>query len=106
MFYFYVVLLYRSMTDELTKAEPGRVSTNRRQRREWSDTLRLLLFFDGDPKRLRIDRFFSEWDEMRDLLPPELGQVGISLRTGELTLHGEAREYISRKLAEARREAA
>jgi len=64
--------------------------------------LRLLLFFDGDRKRLIVDRFFSEWDELRDLLPPELGQVGISLKTAELTLHGGAKDAIERRLTEAR----
>ena len=94
------------MTDELTKAEPGRQATITRRPRGYSDLLRLLLFFDGDRRRLITDRFFSEWDELRDLLPPELGQVGISLKTAELTLHGQARECIERKLAQARREAA
>jgi len=64
--------------------------------------LRLLLFFDGDRKRLIVDRFFSEWDELRDLLPPELGQVGVNFKTAELTLHGQARECIERRLAGAR----
>jgi len=72
------------------------VASNRRQPRGYSDTLRLLLFFDGDPKRLIVDRFFSEWDALRDLLPPELGQVGISLKTAELTLHGGAKDAIER----------
>jgi len=89
------------MTDELTKAESGRVTRNRRAR-GYSDLLRLLLFFDGDRKRLIVDRFFSEWDALRDLLPPELGQVGISLKTAELTLHGGAKDVIERRLAEAR----
>jgi hypothetical protein len=95
------------MTDELTKVEPGGPVATNRKRTGYSDLLRLLLYFDGDRKRLVIDRYFSEWAAMRDLLPADLGQVGISFKTGQLTLHGEARECIARKLAEARiREAA
>jgi hypothetical protein len=90
------------MTEETTRAEPGGTVATNRKRSGYSDVLRLLLLFDGDRRRLIVDRFFSEWDGLRDLLPPELGQVGISFKTGQLTLHGEARECIERRLAEAR----
>jgi hypothetical protein len=91
------------MTDELTRAEPGReMAKIRKQLRGYSDVLRLLLYFDGDRRRLIVDRFFSEWDALRDLLPPSLGQVGISLKTAELTLHGGAKDAIERRLSEAR----
>jgi len=49
-----------------------------------------------------IERFFEDWFDHRHSLPPELGQVGINLKTAELHLYGEARECIERRLAAER----